>query len=154
MLESACYLGVSVALTSSVAQCVWVFSFFQCNICLHFFHLSADEVFPVDRGLVKSILSFPGTESWAWLQHSTVLWQRLAKPPAWFHSFTPLLLCSPSLDDILAWFDCWFDTTVEQIVAVYHSASKQKAWDHFTKAQRKNISVWCKQAEVGNFLLC
>ncbi|KAK1346436.1 hypothetical protein QTO34_000292 [Cnephaeus nilssonii] len=41
----------------------------------------------------------------------------------------------------------------EQIVAVYHSASKQKAWDHFTKAQRKNISVWCKQAEVGNSLL-
>ncbi|PKU32281.1 ecto-nox disulfide-thiol exchanger 2 [Limosa lapponica baueri] len=38
---------------------------------------------------------------------------------------------------------------VEQIVAVYHSASKQKAWDHFTKAQRKNISVWCKQAEVA-----
>ncbi|XP_017744575.1 PREDICTED: ecto-NOX disulfide-thiol exchanger 2-like, partial [Rhinopithecus bieti] len=37
--------------------------------------------------------------------------------------------------------------SVEQIVAVYHSASKQKAWDHFTKAQRKNISVWCKQAE-------
>ncbi|XP_013908792.1 PREDICTED: LOW QUALITY PROTEIN: ecto-NOX disulfide-thiol exchanger 2-like [Thamnophis sirtalis] len=36
----------------------------------------------------------------------------------------------------------------EQIVAVYHSACKQKAWDHFTKAQRKNISVWCKQAEV------
>ncbi|XP_029462977.1 ecto-NOX disulfide-thiol exchanger 2 isoform X2 [Rhinatrema bivittatum] len=35
----------------------------------------------------------------------------------------------------------------EQIVAVYHSASKQKAWDHFTKAQRKNISIWCKQAE-------
>ncbi|KYO26584.1 ecto-NOX disulfide-thiol exchanger 1 isoform A [Alligator mississippiensis] len=35
----------------------------------------------------------------------------------------------------------------EQIVAVYHSASKQKAWDHFTKAQRKNINVWCKQAE-------
>ncbi|KAJ7310243.1 hypothetical protein JRQ81_007141 [Phrynocephalus forsythii] len=35
----------------------------------------------------------------------------------------------------------------EQIVAVYHSASKQKAWDHFTKPQRKNISVWCKQAE-------
>ncbi|XP_063169847.1 ecto-NOX disulfide-thiol exchanger 2 isoform X1 [Candoia aspera] len=35
----------------------------------------------------------------------------------------------------------------EQIVAVYHSASKQKAWDHFTKAQRKNIGVWCKQAE-------
>ncbi|XP_033370049.1 ecto-NOX disulfide-thiol exchanger 2 [Parus major] len=42
----------------------------------------------------------------------------------------------------------------EQIVAVYHSASKQKAWDHFTKAQRKNISVWCKQAEVGNLFLC
>lgn len=38
-------------------------------------------------------------------------------------------------------------------MAVYHSASKQKAWDHFTKAQRKNISVWCKQAEVGIFFL-
>lgn len=51
------------------------------------------------------------------------------------------------------WFNCWSDAAVEQIVAVYHSASKQKAWDHFTKAQRKNISVWCKQAEVSNFLL-
>lgn len=59
----------------------------------------------------------------------------------------------PSLDVDLARSDCWFDAAVEQIVAVYHSASKQKAWDHFTKAQRKNISVWCKQAEVGNFLL-
>ncbi|XP_069469211.1 ecto-NOX disulfide-thiol exchanger 2 isoform X2 [Ambystoma mexicanum] len=35
----------------------------------------------------------------------------------------------------------------EQIVAVYNSATKQKAWDHFTKAQRKNISIWSKQAE-------
>ncbi|XP_030065404.1 ecto-NOX disulfide-thiol exchanger 2 isoform X2 [Microcaecilia unicolor] len=35
----------------------------------------------------------------------------------------------------------------EQIVAVYHSACKQKAWDNFSKAQRKNISIWCKQAE-------
>lgn len=64
------------------------------------------------------------------------------------------LLCSsllPSLDDIPAPCNLWPHSTVEQIVAVYHSASKQKAWDHFTKAQRKNISVWCKQAEVGNF---
>ncbi|XP_078544480.1 ecto-NOX disulfide-thiol exchanger 2 isoform X3 [Lissotriton helveticus] len=35
----------------------------------------------------------------------------------------------------------------EQIVAVYNSATKQKAWDHFTKAQRKNIGIWSKQAE-------
>ncbi|XP_038603913.1 ecto-NOX disulfide-thiol exchanger 2 isoform X2 [Tachyglossus aculeatus] len=35
----------------------------------------------------------------------------------------------------------------EQIVAVYRSAFKQKAWDHFTKAQRKNIRMWFKQAE-------
>ncbi|KAJ1199510.1 hypothetical protein NDU88_003344 [Pleurodeles waltl] len=35
----------------------------------------------------------------------------------------------------------------EQIVAVYNSSTKQKAWDHFTKAQRKNISIWSKQAE-------
>ncbi|XP_067455865.1 ecto-NOX disulfide-thiol exchanger 2-like isoform X1 [Thunnus thynnus] len=35
----------------------------------------------------------------------------------------------------------------EQIVSVFHAASKQKAWDHFSKAQRKNLDMWCKQAE-------
>ncbi|XP_053129459.1 ecto-NOX disulfide-thiol exchanger 2 isoform X2 [Hemicordylus capensis] len=35
----------------------------------------------------------------------------------------------------------------EQIVAVHHSASKQKAWDLFTKGQRKNLRVWRSQAE-------
>ncbi|XP_067853072.1 ecto-NOX disulfide-thiol exchanger 2-like [Heptranchias perlo] len=35
----------------------------------------------------------------------------------------------------------------EQIVSVFHSASKQKAWDHFSKAQRKNLHMWRKQAE-------
>ena len=39
--------------------------------------------------------------------------------------------------------------TVEQIVSVFQAASKQKAWDHFSKAQRKNLDVWRKQAEVG-----
>ncbi|KAI3351567.1 hypothetical protein L3Q82_020405 [Scortum barcoo] len=38
----------------------------------------------------------------------------------------------------------------EQIVSVFHAASKQKAWDHFSKAQRKNLDMWCKQAEVSN----
>ncbi|XP_020370208.1 ecto-NOX disulfide-thiol exchanger 1-like [Rhincodon typus] len=38
-------------------------------------------------------------------------------------------------------------TGFEQIVAVFKAASKQKAWDHFTKAQRKNIDMWRKQAE-------
>ncbi|TRY81297.1 hypothetical protein DNTS_012130 [Danionella cerebrum] len=37
--------------------------------------------------------------------------------------------------------------TVEQIVSVFHAASKQKAWDHFSKAQRKNLDMWRKQAE-------
>ncbi|XP_069749387.1 ecto-NOX disulfide-thiol exchanger 2-like isoform X4 [Narcine bancroftii] len=36
---------------------------------------------------------------------------------------------------------------LEQIVSVFHSASKQKAWDHFSKAQRKNLHMWQKQAE-------
>ncbi|XP_055499773.1 ecto-NOX disulfide-thiol exchanger 2-like isoform X4 [Leucoraja erinacea] len=36
---------------------------------------------------------------------------------------------------------------LEQIVSVFHSASKQKAWDHFSKAQRKNLHMWRKQAE-------
>ncbi|XP_059823808.1 ecto-NOX disulfide-thiol exchanger 1 isoform X4 [Hypanus sabinus] len=38
-------------------------------------------------------------------------------------------------------------TGLEQIVAVFKAASKQKAWDHFSKAQRKNIDMWRKQAE-------
>uniref|UniRef100_A0A671WF80 Ecto-NOX disulfide-thiol exchanger 2 n=1 Tax=Sparus aurata TaxID=8175 RepID=A0A671WF80_SPAAU len=35
----------------------------------------------------------------------------------------------------------------EQIVSVFHAASKQKAWDHFSKAQRKNLDMWRKQVE-------
>ncbi|XP_028816778.1 ecto-NOX disulfide-thiol exchanger 2 isoform X3 [Denticeps clupeoides] len=35
----------------------------------------------------------------------------------------------------------------ELIVSVFHAASKQKAWDHFSKAQRKNLDMWRKQAE-------
>lgn len=35
----------------------------------------------------------------------------------------------------------------EQINGVFAAASKQKAWDHFTKAQRKNIDIWRKQCE-------
>uniref|UniRef100_H2UB32 Ecto-NOX disulfide-thiol exchanger 2 n=1 Tax=Takifugu rubripes TaxID=31033 RepID=H2UB32_TAKRU len=35
----------------------------------------------------------------------------------------------------------------EQIVSVFQAASKQKAWDHFSKAQRKNLDIWRKQAE-------
>ncbi|XP_029113248.1 ecto-NOX disulfide-thiol exchanger 2 isoform X2 [Scleropages formosus] len=35
----------------------------------------------------------------------------------------------------------------EQIVSVFHAASKQRAWDHFSKAQRKNLDMWRKQAE-------
>ncbi|GLD75542.1 ecto-NOX disulfide-thiol exchanger 2 isoform X3 [Lates japonicus] len=37
--------------------------------------------------------------------------------------------------------------SVEQIVSVFQAASKQKAWDHFSKAQRKNLDMWHKQAE-------
>lgn len=32
-------------------------------------------------------------------------------------------------------------------MSVFHAASKQKAWDHFSKAQRKNLDMWRKQAE-------
>ncbi|KAG7517169.1 ecto-NOX disulfide-thiol exchanger 2 isoform X1 [Solea senegalensis] len=35
----------------------------------------------------------------------------------------------------------------EQIVSVFQAASKQKAWDHFSKAQRKNLDMWHKQVE-------
>ncbi|XP_059201986.1 ecto-NOX disulfide-thiol exchanger 2-like [Centropristis striata] len=35
----------------------------------------------------------------------------------------------------------------EQIVSVFQAASKQKAWDHFSKAQRKNLDTWRSQVE-------
>ncbi|XP_063743260.1 ecto-NOX disulfide-thiol exchanger 1 isoform X2 [Eleginops maclovinus] len=35
----------------------------------------------------------------------------------------------------------------EQISAVFTAATRQKAWDHFSKAQRKNIDIWHKQCE-------
>ncbi|XP_015219167.1 ecto-NOX disulfide-thiol exchanger 1 isoform X1 [Lepisosteus oculatus] len=38
-------------------------------------------------------------------------------------------------------------TQFEQIVAVFTAATRQKAWDHFSKAQRKNIEIWRKQCE-------
>ena len=30
----------------------------------------------------------------------------------------------------------------EAVCRVFEAATKQKAWDHFTKAQRKNITQW------------
>ncbi|XP_026152316.1 ecto-NOX disulfide-thiol exchanger 1 isoform X1 [Mastacembelus armatus] len=36
---------------------------------------------------------------------------------------------------------------VEQITAVFTASTRQKAWDHFSKAQRKNIDIWRKQCE-------
>ncbi|CAH1782176.1 unnamed protein product [Owenia fusiformis] len=35
----------------------------------------------------------------------------------------------------------------EQIDSVFITACKQKAWDHFSKAQRKNLDAWAKQAK-------
>uniref|UniRef100_A0A8C9TE64 Ecto-NOX disulfide-thiol exchanger 1 n=1 Tax=Scleropages formosus TaxID=113540 RepID=A0A8C9TE64_SCLFO len=35
----------------------------------------------------------------------------------------------------------------EQITAVFTAATRQRAWDHFSKAQRKNIDMWRKQCE-------
>ncbi|XP_007578585.1 ecto-NOX disulfide-thiol exchanger 1 isoform X2 [Poecilia formosa] len=35
----------------------------------------------------------------------------------------------------------------EQITAIFTAATRQKAWDHFSKAQRKNIDIWRKQCE-------
>nr|DBA33011.1 TPA: hypothetical protein GDO54_000749 [Pyxicephalus adspersus] len=38
-------------------------------------------------------------------------------------------------------------TQFEQIVAVFNASTRQKAWDHFSKAQRKNIDIWRKHCE-------
>lgn len=39
--------------------------------------------------------------------------------------------------------------TVSQIEKVFSAACQRKVWDHFSKAQRKNIEVWKKQAAVS-----
>ena len=39
---------------------------------------------------------------------------------------------------------------VGQIEHVFAAACQQKVWDHFSKAQRKNIELWKKQATVRN----
>lgn len=38
-------------------------------------------------------------------------------------------------------------TQFEHVEKVFKSACKQKSWDHFTKAQRKNIDFWSKQIQ-------
>ncbi|KAH9370996.1 hypothetical protein HPB48_019077 [Haemaphysalis longicornis] len=61
----------------------------------------------------------------------------------------PLVLpsCPPSL--FLTTFCCRssLPPLVGQIEKVFAVASHQKVWDHFTKAQRKNIDAWRKQSE-------
>lgn len=39
---------------------------------------------------------------------------------------------------------------VTQIDKVFGAASHKKVWDHFSKAQRKNIDLWKKQSEVSS----
>ena len=43
-----------------------------------------------------------------------------------------------------------FDVEVVQIEKLFASSSHKKVWDHFTKAQRKNIELWKKSAMVGS----
>ena len=58
-----------------------------------------------------------------------------------------------NVDDMLVtWCVCVF-SLVEQIDKVFMAASKQKAWDHFSKAQRKNLELWRKQCQVTILLL-
>ncbi|KAG1667295.1 Ecto-NOX disulfide-thiol exchanger 1 [Nymphon striatum] len=40
-----------------------------------------------------------------------------------------------------------FITQFDQIEKVFTAACRQKVWDHFTKAQRKNIETWRKQMQ-------
>ncbi|XP_053296354.1 ecto-NOX disulfide-thiol exchanger 1, partial [Pleuronectes platessa] len=38
-------------------------------------------------------------------------------------------------------------TQFEKISAVFTATTRQKAWDHFSKAQRRNMDIWRKQCE-------
>lgn len=68
-------------------------------------------------------------------------------------SFPPALCLSFSLCLWMVSGPSLHPATVEQIVSVFQAASKQKAWDHFSKAQRKNLDMWRKQAEVSTLPL-
>ncbi len=48
----------------------------------------------------------------------------------------------------VTWFGSVFCSVVGQIEAMFQSSRKQRNWDHFTKAQRKNLDQWFKQTEV------
>ncbi len=43
---------------------------------------------------------------------------------------------------------------VRQIDRVFAAARRQKAWDQFTKAQRKNISQWIEHLQVTKYFKC
>lgn len=43
-----------------------------------------------------------------------------------------------------------FRNTVGEVEKVFAAASHKKVWDHFSKAQRKNIEIWKKQSSVSN----
>ena len=43
--------------------------------------------------------------------------------------------------------------TVNQVEKVFSAASHKKVWDHFSKAQRKNIDIWKKQCSVSNLFV-
>lgn len=53
----------------------------------------------------------------------------------------------------MAWFAHLFFFSVviavTQIEKVFSASCQRKVWDHFSKAQRKNIEVWRKQAAVS-----
>lgn len=49
---------------------------------------------------------------------------------------------------IIAYYIIYYIYSVTQIEKVFNAASHKKVWDHFTKAQRKNIDQWKKLATV------
>uniref|UniRef100_A0A8C5SKA7 Ecto-NOX disulfide-thiol exchanger 1 n=1 Tax=Laticauda laticaudata TaxID=8630 RepID=A0A8C5SKA7_LATLA len=65
------------------------------------------------------------------------------------HSFTPNLASHAYNNHNINCLSCLTSlfTEVEQIVAVFNASTRQKAWDHFSKAQRKNIDIWRKHSE-------
>ena len=52
-------------------------------------------------------------------------------------------------DDSNSYSFLYVTFVVSQIEKVFLAACHKKAWDHFTKAQRKNIDMWKKQAAVS-----
>ncbi|KAF3843768.1 hypothetical protein F7725_002617 [Dissostichus mawsoni] len=84
-----------------------------------------------------------GGSTWTLLRRGTICMSGECQQRSWPESSDPPIRPRGQTPPPLS------SSHIEQITGVFTAATRQKAWDHFSKAQRKNIDIWHKQCEVG-----